>query len=321
MGLREFLRVPKIRLRKKSKARSEIAPIEGPSAVDPAGPHLAGSTPDLRTGSSTSATPTPLASLGQGFKGTGSNLFHMAHLTSLFLCNPDRSDSDRIQPVSNEEQSDHPGPSSTDSKPGRASENNPNLEVQGGGGNEIPSGSDGGPGNIGPPKTRVDESAPDTGIGSPPPPTSHSTPHVQDPKGTQTAPSQTTHLTPSPRVTDRSMIDPIQSLPSHTQREQSGSPEDVTEQDAAGESKSNLGSLVVSAAKLTLRGVKEAADAFPPLKAVAGGLCFILDNCEVRFVSYMSSRQGAYARSANDGVSQGSRIVVTSDCESRQITK
>ena len=34
-------------------------------------------------------------------------------------------------------------------------------------------------------------------------------------------------------------------------------------------------------AKLILRGVKESADAFGPLKAVVGGLCFLLENCEV----------------------------------------
>jgi len=37
-----------------------------------------------------------------------------------------------------------------------------------------------------------------------------------------------------------------------------------------------------SAAKLFLRTVERASDAFPPLKSVAGGLCAILDNCEVR---------------------------------------
>ena len=36
-----------------------------------------------------------------------------------------------------------------------------------------------------------------------------------------------------------------------------------------------------AAVKLFLRGVKESADAFPLLKSVVGGLCFILDNCEV----------------------------------------
>ena len=36
-----------------------------------------------------------------------------------------------------------------------------------------------------------------------------------------------------------------------------------------------------ASAKLLLRGVNESADALGPLKSVAGGLCFILDNCEV----------------------------------------
>ena len=37
-----------------------------------------------------------------------------------------------------------------------------------------------------------------------------------------------------------------------------------------------------SSAKLVLRAVRDSADAFGPLKSIAGGLCFILDNCEVR---------------------------------------
>ena len=40
-------------------------------------------------------------------------------------------------------------------------------------------------------------------------------------------------------------------------------------------------SVVSSTAKSLLRGVRDSADAFPPLKSVAGGLCFILENCEV----------------------------------------
>ena len=47
---------------------------------------------------------------------------------------------------------------------------------------------------------------------------------------------------------------------------------------------------VSSAAKLTLRAVREASDAFPPLKYVAGGLCAILDNCEVRSAIVRSIR-------------------------------
>ena len=39
-----------------------------------------------------------------------------------------------------------------------------------------------------------------------------------------------------------------------------------------------------SSAKLILRGVRDSADAFGPLKSVAGGLCFILENCEVRWL-------------------------------------
>jgi hypothetical protein len=34
-------------------------------------------------------------------------------------------------------------------------------------------------------------------------------------------------------------------------------------------------------AKMILRGVRDSSDAFAPLKS-AGGLCFILENCEVR---------------------------------------
>ena len=36
-------------------------------------------------------------------------------------------------------------------------------------------------------------------------------------------------------------------------------------------------------AKLLLRGVRDSADALGPLKSVAGGLCFILENYEVCF--------------------------------------
>jgi len=50
----------------------------------------------------------------------------------------------------------------------------------------------------------------------------------------------------------------------------------------ADESKSNWKSTVSATAKLFLRGVRDSADAFGPLQSVAGGLCFILENCEVR---------------------------------------
>ena len=49
---------------------------------------------------------------------------------------------------------------------------------------------------------------------------------------------------------------------------------------ASGE-KSNWRFTAVATAKLLLRGVRDAGDAFGPLKSVAGGLCFILENYEV----------------------------------------
>jgi hypothetical protein len=57
-------------------------------------------------------------------------------------------------------------------------------------------------------------------------------------------------------------------------------------------SKSNWKSTASATAKLLLRGVRDTADAFGPLKSVAGGLCFILENCEVRLSS--STIHGAY---------------------------
>ena len=50
---------------------------------------------------------------------------------------------------------------------------------------------------------------------------------------------------------------------------------------AANEKKSSWKSTALATAKLLLRGVRDSADAFGPLKSVAGGLCFILENCEV----------------------------------------
>ena len=60
-------------------------------------------------------------------------------------------------------------------------------------------------------------------------------------------------------------------------------PEETANPNApANEKKSNWKSTASATAKLVLRGVRDSADAFGPLKSVAGGLCFILDNCEVR---------------------------------------
>jgi len=49
----------------------------------------------------------------------------------------------------------------------------------------------------------------------------------------------------------------------------------------ADENKTDWRSTASTSAKLVLRGVRDSADAFGPLRSVAGGLCFILENCEV----------------------------------------
>ena len=59
-------------------------------------------------------------------------------------------------------------------------------------------------------------------------------------------------------------------------------PESTEQGPAAVEEKSNWRSTAVATAKLLLRGVRDSADAFPPLKSAVGGLCFILENYDVR---------------------------------------
>ena len=54
---------------------------------------------------------------------------------------------------------------------------------------------------------------------------------------------------------------------------------------APDENKSDWRPTVSASAKLLLRGVRDSADAFRPLKSIAGGLCFVLENCEVRLPS------------------------------------
>ena len=54
-----------------------------------------------------------------------------------------------------------------------------------------------------------------------------------------------------------------------------------SQQSATGDSKENWKSTVSATAKLFLCTVRDSADAFPPLKSVVGGLCFILENYQV----------------------------------------
>ena len=50
---------------------------------------------------------------------------------------------------------------------------------------------------------------------------------------------------------------------------------------AADDNKPSWKSTASASAKLLLRGVNNSADAFGPLKSVAGSLCFLLENYEV----------------------------------------
>ena len=60
--------------------------------------------------------------------------------------------------------------------------------------------------------------------------------------------------------------------------------ENVEASAEADENRPDWKSTASSSAKLVLRAVRDSADAFGPLKSVAGGLCFILENCEVRYL-------------------------------------
>ena len=87
--------------------------------------------------------------------------------------------------------------------------------------------------------------------------------------------------------------------------------EDAEPSATMNECKSSWKSTAFASAKLLLRGVRDTADAFGPLKSVAGGLCFILENCEVwlppaRTVTTLISAP------ANEGKRRDDRIVGTS---------
>ena len=74
------------------------------------------------------------------------------------------------------------------------------------------------------------------------------------------------------------------------------------------ENESDWKSTASSSAKLLLRGVRDSADAFGPLKSVAGGLCFILENCEVRLPPHLLSTT-LISPAAHEGEQTKNRIV------------
>ena len=75
------------------------------------------------------------------------------------------------------------------------------------------------------------------------------------------------------------------------------------------ENRSGWGSTAYSTAKLTVNLVKEVADAFPPLKAVAAGLSVILDHCDVRYISHTTPPMALTSILANNSMPQNDKIV------------
>jgi hypothetical protein len=95
MKWRDFLSIPKKHRRTRSKARSELDPIEASSEADLAVPRPTESTPDLRIGTSTLPTPDPLISGDQKPSGMRTTAFQTIHLTIL----PRNIDDDPIRSV------------------------------------------------------------------------------------------------------------------------------------------------------------------------------------------------------------------------------
>ena len=62
-----------------------------------------------------------------------------------------------------------------------------------------------------------------------------------------------------------------------------GVPGGKSPQNVVDDNKEDWKSTLSSTAKLVAYAVRETSDAFPPLKSVAGGLCAVLENYEVRY--------------------------------------
>ena len=136
---------------------------------------------------------------------------------------------------------------------------------------------------------------------SPPPVTS--IPLKQEPDSTWTVSPRLLYLIVPLHNADAS------AAPDRTQKELS--PDENTESNAtASDKKSNWKSTAYASAKLLLRGVRDSADAFGPLKSVAGGLCFILENCEV-WSSPMYTIEILISTPANEGERANNRVVGT----------
>ena len=99
--------------------------------------------------------------------------------------------------------------------------------------------------------------------------------------------------------------------------EPSAGDESVGSSAVMGENESNWKSTASASAKLLLRGVSNSSDAFGPLKSVAGGLCFILENCEVRLTPRILSVK-FMSPAAYGGEQASNRIVGTQSQDAKR---
>ena len=118
----------------------------------------------------------------------------------------------------------------------------------------------------------------------------------QDASVPQPIPSSATRLSGSPQLhtPDQGALttktpaethpDPLRGVPSPDDGDDNHEAAAAAEDPAP----SNWKMTTWNATKLTLRLVKESADAFPPLKAVAGGLCELITDFEVHLPLYNS---------------------------------
>ena len=139
-----------------------------------------------------------------------------------------------------------------------------------------------------------------------------SVPRKQEPEGTWTLSPRSMCLIIPLHDADASAV------PDHARKELLL--DENTESNAATDGKkSNWKSTTYATAKLLLRGVRDSADAFGPLKSVAGGLCFILENCEVR-PSLHVRRQYSNRYPADEGERANDRVAGTQGEGTRRIT-
>ena len=92
----------------------------------------------------------------------------------------------------------------------------------------------------------------------------------------------------------------------HEQGDGANANDERVEQGAAvDENGSDWKSTVSASAKFLLRGVRDSADALGPLKSVAGGLCFFLENYEVWLVPWQCLPAMFTSTLANEGKQTG----------------